>query len=81
MPECQTLYSPKRGQYAGMSEKISHTRGVNCPEQGVNYSGTGGQLISEYTRSEERKEQGKGRRVDCLTFSFQQLSLLTFRCV
>lgn len=49
MPECQTLYSPKRGQYAGMSEKISHTRGVNCPEQGVNYSGTGGQLISEYT--------------------------------
>lgn len=49
MPECQTLYSPKRGQYAGMSEKISHTRGVNCPEQGINYSGTGGQLISEYT--------------------------------
>ena len=36
MPECQTVFFLKGGQYAGMSDKITLARGVNCPEWGVN---------------------------------------------
>ena len=35
LPECQTAFFPRWGQYAGMSGKNPVARGVNCPEWGV----------------------------------------------